>query len=414
MGPITVDIWNTTQSAVTSIFLTLYPFIICLLYQIQHEMASNPWRVQIRKMLLVTCLALQLAIFTFLRDQYVWNEQVNEQDQIPNPLLCGLSRFLYYGIIEIVTYYLIIMIIWDETEAQSISTHQLNVKIVSHLRHKYKDKRFHFSTVFKIYTFCIALIALTPSSLLPTSIRDQFLDGIDSNYRCQISNMANLLSIIGKLLFLFLAIQSSIQLRNVEARHVQSNTISYFLMLPLCVSCSIFVTFNETNWINVLSLDTARKIGFIAAVLFAVSMISNHVMMQSQAKQHIVSGARRVSTLIVKAGQSARQSIMRTSLFKANKIEIESMIEEVSNESSKTCTNEPIADRFSIREIAADQYDSVVIKHDQNDTVKLLQKKDNENSDEVMGNAVIEVKQAEENVKESEDNEPTDVKLNCQ
>ena len=49
------------------------------------------------------------------------------------------NRFLGYGIIETFTYYLIIMLIWDETEAQNISQHQLNRKMVQNIKKKSAD-----------------------------------------------------------------------------------------------------------------------------------------------------------------------------------------------------------------------------------------------------------------------------------
>merc|ERR1711920_440313 len=101
--------------------------------------------------------------YTFLRDQFVWNENVNDKDEAPDSLLCGLSRFLGYGIIETLTYYLIIMLIWDETDAQNLSQHQLNHKMVQNIKKKSGDQRFFISTVFKIYCFCVSIISIIPS-----------------------------------------------------------------------------------------------------------------------------------------------------------------------------------------------------------------------------------------------------------
>eukprot|EP00483_Globobulimina_turgida_P008318 UN08335 len=204
MSTLQVNIWNIIQSGLTAVFLAFYPFTVCLLYQIQHEMASNPWKSQIRKILVISCFISQLVIFTFLRDQYIWNEQIYEEDEVPNPLLCRLSRFLCYGVIEVLTYYSIIMVIWDETEAQNICKNQLNPKIVKDIKKKFADKRFLFSTTFKVYTFITASSTLIPSSIVPSPFHNQFLDGIDSNYRCEISNVANVISIVNKNIFLVL------------------------------------------------------------------------------------------------------------------------------------------------------------------------------------------------------------------
>ena len=95
MSQVEVNAWNSIQSGLTAVFIAFYPFITCLLYQIRHEMASNPKQFTIRKIALVTLLTSQIIIFTFLRDQYVWNEQINEQDELPNALLCGLSRYIF-------------------------------------------------------------------------------------------------------------------------------------------------------------------------------------------------------------------------------------------------------------------------------------------------------------------------------
>eukprot|EP01084_Bolivina_argentea_P084155 152281_1 len=378
MGGVEINIWNIIQSGLTAVFLALYPLTVCLLYQIQHEMASNPWRFQLRKITVITCLILQLVIFTFLRDQYIWNEQVHEEDEVPNPLLCKLSRFLYYGIIEITTYYLIIMIIWDETEAQDICKHQLNPTIIQNIKTKVEDKKFYFSTVFKMYTFIISLITLIPSSVMPDSISNQFVDGIDSNYRCEISNIANIISIINKIIFLCFIIHSLIQLRTIETIHHKTNTIS-FIIIPICILLNIFVTINEFL-LNILSFDNSRKIGFISTILLTIAMTCNHIMMQSQAKQKIISGARRVSTLLVQAGNSARQSLMKMNEsfllpFNQNKIAVDSPIAEGSKESS-VASHVQQPNRFSLVEITEDEYDSVMIKQDESENVTILQKHD--------------------------------------
>ena len=97
-------LWIFTQLITTVAFISFYPFIVCLLFQIQHIMASNPWNFQIRKIIVVTCLISQIVISTFLRDQHVWNEDVNEQKELPTSLLCGLSRYTTIKKIHFILY----------------------------------------------------------------------------------------------------------------------------------------------------------------------------------------------------------------------------------------------------------------------------------------------------------------------
>ena len=96
MSQVKVNAWNQAQSGLTAITMAFYPFITCLLYQIRHEMASNPQAFTWRKIQLVTLLTSQIVIFTFLRDQYVWNEDIHEEEELPNALLCGLSRYITF------------------------------------------------------------------------------------------------------------------------------------------------------------------------------------------------------------------------------------------------------------------------------------------------------------------------------
>lgn len=93
---------RSAQWGITAITMTLYPFITCLLYQIKHDHALNPKVIKWRKIQLVTLLTAQLVLLTFMRDQYVWNEDVNQEKASPNYLLCGLSRciFVYYLLIN--------------------------------------------------------------------------------------------------------------------------------------------------------------------------------------------------------------------------------------------------------------------------------------------------------------------------
>lgn len=254
------------------------------------------------------------------------------------------------------------MIIWDETEAQNISKHQLNFKIVQNIKLKYQDMRFHLSTMLKIYTFFISFMTLLPSSIMPNSVSNYFLDGIDK-YRCEMSDVAIIIGILNKIIFLLFAIYSSIKLRQISARYYTSNIIALFIIIPICTLLHIFAICNE-NWLVILSLDNSRKCGFICIVIFSISMICNHIMMQAQAKQNIVSGVRRVSTLMVQAAETARKSIRNSSIlntFKKNKIEVETIIE-ASRESSSAASILQNKNRFSIPEITEDEYDAIMIK----------------------------------------------------
>merc|ERR1711860_70537 len=112
--------------------------------------------------------------------------------------------------------------------------------------------------------------------------------------------------------------------------------------IPLCTICNIFALCNE-QWIDILSLDTARAMGFISTVMMTVSMICNHLMMQAQAKQMIGEGMRRASGMV----DSVRRSILGTA---SNKVDVE---------------RTEMKQRFSVPEIDADLYDAVMIQ--QND-----------------------------------------------
>ena len=259
------------------------------------------------------------------------------------------------------------MIIWDETEAQNISTHQLNPKIVTNIKKKYENRAFHFSTIWKIYTFCMAFLTLLPSSIMPKSVQNAFLDGIDK-YRCEYSNVTKTIAIINKIIFLILCIWSSIKLKQTSIRHYLSNTISLFIIIPICTIFHLFCVCNE-NWLNIFSFDTSRNASFICVIIFSLSVLCNHIMMQAQAKKKIVSGVKRGSLMIKKAATVARNSIRRTSaslemligkdFIKKNKIEVDA--------------NEH---RFSVPEITEDEYDPIMVHSSsrKNDS-------DNENED---------------------------------
>eukprot|EP00483_Globobulimina_turgida_P004703 UN04712 len=189
-----------------------------------------------------------------------------------------------------------------------------------------------------------------------------------------------------KTVFLLLVIYSSIRLRKAQTTHRKTNTISFLIIIPICILSNFFVTINEFL-LNILSLDTGRKAGFIITLLFTMAMTCNHIMMQAQAKTKIISGARRVSTMVVKAGQIARQSIRRASGSvltsfnpKRNKIGITS-ITEVSRESSTASRVQE--NRFSLTELTEDEYDPVMVKTDENESVKLLQNDDHERDENV-------------------------------
>ena len=67
--------------------------MVNVFYQIEHEVAANLCALQTRKMVIVSCLVLQIAITTFFRDQQTWNEDINDEEQLPTSLLCGLFRY---------------------------------------------------------------------------------------------------------------------------------------------------------------------------------------------------------------------------------------------------------------------------------------------------------------------------------
>jgi len=330
-----LNICGAIQLVLTVASIFFGAFTICLLYQIQHEMASNPQRFQRRKMLLVTALVLQILTLTILRDQWVWNEDVADHAQVPNPEMCWISKILWYGILENVVYYLFVALLWEETESCIIIRKQLDPEFVEITKQTYADHFFYLLTIFTFYICVTAATTLVPYSMIPdATISGYFLDGV-GDARCQMSFAANSIGITNKLLFLSLSFLSSIRFRKRESTHHIADTVTCFVVIPLCSIANIFALCNE-SWLSMLSLDNARTTGFISTVILSVSMVCTHIMMQAQAKQKIVSGVRRIS-------DAARKSILGMS---SNKIEIEPTEKK---------------QRFSVPEIDVDGYDEVVI-----------------------------------------------------
>mmetsp|Transcript_37601 Transcript_37601/g.61809 ORF Transcript_37601/g.61809 Transcript_37601/m.61809 type:complete len:449 (-) Transcript_37601:2-1348(-) len=362
MGATNFDVWNATQSALTAIYIAFYPFVISLLYQIRHEMASNPYHFMLRKIILITCMVAKLVIFTFLRDQYVWNENINKREQVPNQSLCALSRFSYFGIIEISTFFLIVMIIWDETESLTITKYQLNAEIVRNAKLKAAKHRFFLSNFFKVYLFCTAALTLIPSSFLSSPLDAFFTDGIDDNYRCTTSDVAAIISITNHSLFFSVALYSSIHLRRTESRFYLSNTIALFCLIPIYCVLNTLLICNDNAWLVICTVDTSRRIQFGAAVIFIVGMTCTHIMMQAQAKQHVAAAAQRFSRQFNRLSVAFRQSMgninvfplaVQSTLHGTNKIEVETK--------TAAADDRDRFSQFSVAEVTEDQYDSVVI-----------------------------------------------------
>ena len=368
------DIWWLVQGVLTVGSIILSPFTIALLLLIKHEMASHPHRFQIRKILLVTALVLQICVMTILRDQYIWSEAVRKEEQSPIPLMCGLARWLWYGIIEITVYYLFVALLWEETESTLITKKQLDPKVVETIKEQYEDRFFYLFIIYIIYTFCIAMITILPSWLIqtlpspfqPDMISGHFLDGID-DYRCEMSNVANLIGTTNKIIFFILCLLSAIRLRNTQNTHYLSDTVACFVIIPLCTICNIFALCNE-KWLNILSFDMGRAMGFMATVVMTVSMICNHLMMQAQAKQMIEEGMRRASGIV----KSVRLSILGTPSIPINKVEPER-------------TETVAKQRFSVPEFDADEYDPVMIEQRNDDQVIMMDHDDEEKPDNVPG-----------------------------
>ncbi len=332
-----LDIWRLVQAGLTVASISVYPFIICLLYHIKHEMASNPTRFQIRKILLVTALVAQLCVLTFVRDQYVWNEEIPDH-QSPDEFMCGLSRFLWYGVIEVSVYYLFVALLWEETEASLISTKQSNPKCVADIQQRFDDHFFYFSSTFKLYTFAIALITLLPlpDVAMPDVVSTHFVSGTDG-LRCVMSNVANMVGVANKLLFLALSLHAAVRLKRTRNGLHLSDSGACFVLIPLCTLCHIFALCNE-QWLTMLSLDWARAMGFSCTMVLTTAMVCNHLMMQAQAKQKIATGLRRASIVV-------RTSLLNT---QSNKIEPE-------NKGPET------KQRFSVPELDVNAYDVVMI-----------------------------------------------------
>ena len=217
--------------------------------------------------------------------------------------------------------------------------------------------------------------------MMPSLISYEFVTGIDSNYRCEVSNICNMLSVINKIIFLMFIIRSSIQLRQIETRQHKSNLIAFVVIIFIYIPSNLFVICNE-NWLDVLSFDDARKVGFISSVFFTVFVICNHIMMQAQAKKHVVSGMRRVSNLVVRASIAARRSIMLS----------------IGGGNNKICMD-PSAqqNRFSIPEITEDEYDSIHIKQDNDKQENVLSAPEDSKA--------ANLKNMEDNVEEREHND---------
>jgi len=357
-----IDIWTSLQCGITAIFMAFFPFIVCLVLQIKHEMASNPSQFQLRKLLLVTALLCQLLTLTFLRDQYVWNEQIADEDESPNALLCGLSRALSFGVLETSTFGLLLLLIWDETEAVSVSRNQFDAQRVFDAKWAAEKRSFHGSNLFRAYAFAVSALLLLPSSLMPSSFHGYFLDGV-GDYRCEMSTVANYVGLANKIIFLIALGVSMLQLRRTAVETHASNLLMLFVIVPLCAVAQIFFICDEC-WLHWLSLDDARKFGFFATSVSAMAMVCNHLMMQAQAKRHIVSATRRVSGMVISAGKAARNSI-----FNRGKIEIEPTKIDDDSEADEDSEPEIVVSggdapkgRFSVQEITEDEYEEQIIR----------------------------------------------------
>ena len=165
----------------------------------------------------------------------------------------GLFRFLWYGIIEITVYYQFVALLWEETESTLITKKQLDSQFVETTQKQFEDRFFYFSTIYKMYTFCIAVIAILPSwlmeklpsSLKPDIISSLFIDGIGDDNRCEMSNVANMIGVTNKLIFLILCLHSAIRLRRIQNTHHLSDSVVCLVVIPLCTVCNIFALCNE-------------------------------------------------------------------------------------------------------------------------------------------------------------------------
>jgi len=175
-------------------------------------------------------------------------------------------------------------------------------------------------------------------------------------YRCEMSNAANIIGIINKIMFLILCLHAALRLRGIamenENKHHLSDSITCFMVIPLCTVCNIFTLCNE-NWISILPLDDGRTMGFISIVVMTLSMICNHLMMQAQAKE-----------IMRRASNVMRHSILGKAM---NRIEIEKAVAESVKIKVEDEAPKEIEQRFSVPEIDVDQYEAVMIEAEEHD-----------------------------------------------